>query len=136
MEFRVADIGELPQVCRQLLENTDKKVFLFEGDLGAGKTTFIKSLCKELGSDDIVSSPTFSLVNHYISEKSGDIFHFDFYRIKSPEEAMDIGFEEYLDSNSYCLIEWPEKIMKLIFTDYVKVSIKAEDSSRLIKVHY
>ena len=136
MEFKISEIDELQAVCKEVLAGTDKKVFLFEGDLGAGKTTFIKALCQVLGSDDIVSSPTFSLVNHYISNKAGDIFHFDFYRIKSPEEAMDIGFEEYLDSQSYCLIEWPEKIMKLIFTDYVKVSIKAEDNSRIIKVDY
>ena len=136
MEYRVNDIDELPAVCRQILEHTDKKIFLFEGDLGAGKTTFIKSLCKELGSSDIISSPTFSLINHYVTASKGDIFHFDFYRIESPEEAMDIGFEEYLDSGSYCFIEWPEKIMKLIFTDYVRLLIKAEDNSRLIKVHY
>ena len=110
-------------------------MFLFIGDLGAGKTTTIKSFCRELGSDDVVSSPTFSLVNHYKSHSGEDIFHFDFYRIEKPEEAMDIGFEEYLDSESYCLIEWPEIILKQIFTEYVVVEIKAEDNSRKIKVH-
>ena len=125
MEFKISEISELPEICRTILESTDKKVFLFEGDLGAGKTTTIKALCAVLGSEDNVSSPTFSLVNHYKTQSDKDIFHFDFYRIKKPEEAMDIGFEEYLDSASYCFIEWPEIINNLIFTEYVRVEIKA-----------
>ena len=135
MDFRVNDEGELPEVCRQILDSTSKKVILFNGDLGAGKTTLIKSLCKEIGSKDLISSPTFSLINHYKTKEDQNIFHFDFYRIKSPVEAMDIGFEEYLESGDYCLIEWPEIFMKLIFTEYVTVDIKVEGNSRLIKVH-
>ena len=133
MEFRIKEIDELDEVCRRILNETDKRIFLFEGDLGAGKTTMIKSFCSRLGSDDVVSSPTFSLINHYKTKSGDDIFHFDFYRIKKAEEAMDIGFEEYLDSGSYCLIEWPEIIMKLIFGEFVTVKIRAEDNSRIIK---
>lgn len=135
MEFRIESIEELPAVCRNILDATSKKVILFFGDLGAGKTAMIKSFCKELGSEEDISSPTFSLVNHYKTNNNQDIFHFDFYRLKLMEEAMDIGFEEYLDSGSYCFIEWPEIIMKLIFTDYVRVEIKAEGNSRIINIH-
>lgn len=135
MKFRVDEVESLPEVAAQILESTKKKVFLFKGDLGAGKTTMIKAFCKVLGSEDDFSSPTFALVNHYKSSDQQDVFHFDFYRIRNVEEAMDIGFDEYLDSNSYCFIEWPEIVLKLIFTDYVTIKIKAEDKSRIIKVH-
>ena len=135
MEFRIKNTEELPAVCQYIIKSTSKKVILFYGDLGAGKTAMIKEFCKELGSEDIISSPTFSLINHYKTKNNQDIYHFDFYRINSEEEAMDIGFEEYIDSGGYCFIEWPELISKLIFTDYVKVKIKAEDNSRIIKVH-
>ncbi len=94
----------------------------------------IKEFCKQLKCIDEVSSPTFSLINNYKTENGADIFHFDFYRIKSPEEAMDMGFEEYLDSGEYCFIEWPEIIMNLIFTEYVRIRIQAEGSFRIIKV--
>jgi tRNA threonylcarbamoyladenosine biosynthesis protein TsaE len=135
LQYKVDELSDLPAVSRKILESTDKKVFLFKGDLGAGKTTLIKAICAELGSVDVVSSPTFSLINEYKTREESSIFHFDFYRIKSPDEAMDMGFEEYLSSGQYCFIEWPEIIMKLIFVDYVDIEVKAEDNSRLIKVH-
>lgn len=103
--------------------------------MGAGKTTLIKSFCSALESEDDVSSPTFSLVNHYLSANHSDIYHFDFYRIKSIEEALDMGFEEYLETGSFCLIEWPEKILKLISEPYVKIEIVAKLQSRFINVH-
>jgi tRNA threonylcarbamoyladenosine biosynthesis protein TsaE len=95
----------------------------------------IKLMCKELKCVDLVSSPTFSIVNQYLTQKNEDIFHFDFYRVKNVEEAQDMGFEEYLDKGVYCFIEWPEIILKLIFGNYVVVEIVAEDQSRLIKVN-
>ena len=135
MEFLVEDQSELENVCREIINSTSRKVFLFEGDLGAGKTTTIRAFCKVLDCIDDVSSPTFSLINHYKTKNNANIYHFDFYRIKSAEEAMDMGFEEYLDKGDYCLIEWPEIIMNLIFTEYVRVKIKAENNTRLIKVY-
>lgn len=134
MEYRAERPQDLPAICRKILDATEFKVFLFRGDLGAGKTTMIKSFCSVLGSQDDFSSPTFALVNHYKTNDQHDIFHFDFYRLKNAEEALDIGFDEYLDSGSYCFIEWPDIAMKLIFTDYVLIEIKAEDNSRIIKV--
>lgn len=102
--------------------------------MGAGKTTLIKYMCSALGSTDEISSPSFSIVNHYKTVLDKNIFHFDFFRIKSPEEATNIGFEEYLEGDNYCFIEWPEIVSKLIFTDFVRVKIQAEDNFRKIKV--
>ena len=135
MEYIAEKLSDLPEIAKLILEATSKKVFLFNGEMGSGKTTFIKSLVRNLGCEDDVTSPTFSLVNHYISDKHGDVFHFDFYRINSIDEAHDIGFEEYLESGAICLIEWPGKIMKLISEPYVKVEIIANPQSRLINVH-
>jgi len=95
-----------------------KKIFCFKGNLGAGKTTFISAICKILGSKNIISSPTFSIVNEYNSE-NGIIYHFDLYRLKNLEEAMDIGFEEYIYSKSYCFIEWPEKVLDILPNEFV-----------------
>jgi tRNA threonylcarbamoyladenosine biosynthesis protein TsaE len=98
------------------------KVVLFNGSMGAGKTTLISTLCKNLGSNDDISSPTFSIVNEYISN-IGKIYHFDFYRIENIEEAFDIGLEEYLYSNDYCFIEWAEKIEELLPKSYLIINI-------------
>lgn len=98
------------------------KVILFNGSMGAGKTTLISKLCKNLGSTDDISSPTFSIVNEYHSS-IGKIYHFDFYRIESLEEAFDIGLEEYLYSNDYCFIEWAEKIEELLPKSYLIINI-------------
>lgn len=98
------------------------KVVLFNGSMGAGKTTLISTLCKTLGSTDDISSPTFSIVNEYHSN-IGKIYHFDFYRIESIEEAFDIGLEEYLYSNDFCFIEWAEKIQELLPNNYLIVNI-------------
>jgi tRNA threonylcarbamoyladenosine biosynthesis protein TsaE len=97
-----------------LTENPTISVVLFEGEMGAGKTTFIKTLCKELGVTDSVSSPSFSIVNEYEKQDGKRIYHFDFYRIKDQQEALDIGFYEYLDSGNLCLIEWPSKVENLL----------------------
>lgn len=110
------------------------KVILFNGDMGAGKTTLISTLCKHLQSNDDISSPTFSIVNEYQSN-IGKIFHFDFYRIESLEEAFDIGLEEYLYSDEYCFIEWAEKIEELLPNKYLIINISIlSESQRSIEI--
>lgn len=105
---------QIKEVASELLTQFDGlKLFCFTGNLGSGKTTFISALCHVLGSTDDISSPTFSIVNEYQSDK-GTIYHFDLYRLKNMEEAMDIGFEEYIYSGNYCFIEWPEKVAKIL----------------------
>ncbi len=133
MDYEVNSLNELHAVAADLLRlASPEKVFLFFGDMGAGKTTFIKSICQQLGIVDSISSPTYSIVNEYICP-NGKIFHFDFYRIKNETEALDLGFEEYLYSDSYCFIEWPEKIENLWPEKYVKIKLRAiGDTKRLI----
>jgi tRNA threonylcarbamoyladenosine biosynthesis protein TsaE len=133
MEYQVKDSDDLYTVAKDLLKFAEhEKVFLFSGEMGAGKTTFIKSICKELGVADSVSSPTYSIVNEYDSP-NGKIFHFDFYRIKYETEAFDLGFEEYLYSGNYCFIEWPENITNLCPEKYIKVTLEAiNNAKRLI----
>jgi tRNA threonylcarbamoyladenosine biosynthesis protein TsaE len=111
----------------------DHRVFAFYGKMGAGKTTFIQSVCKYLETDDNVTSPTFALINEYKTRQQKSIFHFDFYRIKDIEEAFDLGYEDYLYSGNYCLIEWPEMIETLLPDNIVKVKIEVgEDGERNI----
>lgn len=104
------------------------KVWTFEGEMGAGKTTLIQAICKSLGVQDHVSSPTYSIVNEYHYNQS-KIFHFDFYRIKSEEEAWDIGYEDYVDSGQLCLVEWPSKIAALLPESLVAINIEVLDSN-------
>ena len=121
----IQNLESLPDVAKMFLEgNRDHKIFAFFGELGSGKTTFIKAICNELNVIDIVSSPTFSLINEYRSEEGSTIFHMDFYRINSINEALDIGIEDYFTTNNYCFIEWPEKIETLLpnQTTYVKIT--------------
>ncbi|WP_185217364.1 tRNA (adenosine(37)-N6)-threonylcarbamoyltransferase complex ATPase subunit type 1 TsaE [Sphingobacterium mizutaii] len=133
MEYRVANTESLPAAAAWLIENAgDKRVFVFQAPMGAGKTTFIKAICAYLQVEDSTSSPTFSIVNEYHSE-NGPIYHFDFYRLKSEQEAFDLGYEEYFYSGDYCFIEWPEKIPNLIPEDAAVVKIEvSEDQSRTI----
>ncbi len=127
--FFCSGIEELPSIADNILENFEsEKVFAFFGEMGAGKTTLIKALCRILGVKENVCSPTFALVNEYSAE-SHKIFHFDFYRMKSPEEALYIGFEEYLYSDEYCFMEWPERIEPLLKRDYIAIEIEVLDTS-------
>lgn len=115
-------LEQLPDIATWVLANSKSNTLLFYGAMGSGKTTLIKALSKELRSKDSVSSPTFSLVNEYQLE-SGKIYHFDFYRINNENEALDIGFEEYIDTPFYKLIEWPEKIKNLLPKAYTKLNL-------------
>ena len=129
-------LNELDSISKELLAATDKKIFAFFATMGAGKTTLIKQLIKELGVEDNVSSPTFSLVNEYQDSNGEPIFHFDFYRIEEEEEALDIGIEEYFDTDAYCFIEWPEMIENLLPLETVSVFITAlENGKRNIQIH-
>jgi len=118
----------LPAVAQKILSDfPDQRIFAFYGEMGAGKTTFIHSFCRQLGSHDNISSPTFALVNEYEDRNGNVLFHFDFYRMKHLEEAFDIGLEEYLYSGNYCFMEWPEKITELLPPVYVKINITVLD---------
>ncbi len=135
MELIVNSLADLPKAAQQLLDFAgDKKIFVFRGDMGAGKTTFIKVLCRELGIEDVVSSPTYSIVNEYISPK-GAVYHFDFYRIKNIQEAYDLGYEEYFYSGAICLIEWPELVAELLPENLVHVDISiANNTQRIFRI--
>ena len=119
----INNTAELKAVAQQLLKFANgNKFFIFEGEMAAGKTTFIKALCEALGVIDIVSSPTFSIINEY-EARDGLVYHFDFYRLKNLQEAYDIGYEDYFYSDAICLIEWPTKVEELLPETYIKVEI-------------
>lgn len=123
MNVKVKQLSELPKVAATLLNSfPSNRVFLFFGEMGAGKTTFIKEICNELGVKDKVSSPSYSIVNEY-QVPGGQLYHFDFYRLKNETEALDMGYEEYFYNGDYCLVEWPEKITSLWPLQFVKVKI-------------
>ena len=133
MEIKIQDLEHINEAAREFVSLIgDSTVFAFYGKMGAGKTTFIKAICEELGVEDVITSPTFAIVNEYTA-KEGPIYHFDFYRIKKLEEVYDMGFKDYFYSGALCLIEWPELIEEVLPEDAVKVSIKEkEDGSRAI----
>lgn len=136
MEILIDQENELPAAASALLKFAgNEKIFLFKGEMGAGKTTLIKSLCLQLGMIDNVSSPTYSIVNEYVFPE-GKIYHFDFFRIKDESEAFDIGFEEYLMSGEYCFIEWPEMIAGLWPKHFIEIKVvEAETGIRKISAH-
>ncbi len=135
--IEVVSLSELPVAAEKLLAICEgKKVFAFKGEMGAGKTTFIKAICEQLNVIGNISSPTFSLVNEYLTQSGEKIFHFDFYRIKSESEAYDMGYEDYLYSNSYCFIEWPEKIENLLPSNTVLVAISKVGEKRELIVDF
>ena len=129
MEIRINSLAEINEAAKKFVDNMgDSKVFAFYGKMGAGKTTFIKAICEQLGVDDVITSPTFAIVNEYQSATTGDnIYHFDFYRIKKLDEVYDMGYEDYFYGGSLCFLEWPELIEELLPEDAVKVSIEETD---------
>lgn len=135
MEIRIDNLENINQAASHFIDNMGRgRVFAFYGKMGAGKTTFIKAVCEQLGVEDVITSPTFAIVNEYTSETSDDtIYHFDFYRIKKIEEVYDMGYEEYFYGGGLCFIEWPELIEDLLPEDAVKVNIcENEDGSRTV----
>lgn len=132
MTIIVESIDELGSSAQRLLnEFPAQRVFLFSGEMGAGKTTFIHQICEQLGVQEHTSSPTFSIVNEY-SSRNGILYHFDFYRLKNESEALDIGYEDYFYSGNYCFVEWPEKIPNLLPSERVEVTIHVSDDLKRI----
>ena len=136
MKITIQSLDLIHKAAQEFIKNMGtKKIYAFYGNMGAGKTTFIKAICQELGVEDIITSPTFSLVNEYTSNKLNEpIYHFDFYRIKKIEEVYDMGYEDYFYSGNLCLLEWPELIEDILPEDVTKVTItEQEDGTRLVE---
>lgn len=134
-EIEYSQLSELDWVAGKIIAFAgNNKVWTFDGEMGAGKTTLIKAICKQFKVEDNVTSPTFSLVNEYQSSDQEIFYHFDFYRLKHESEALDIGVEEYLYSGHYCFIEWPSKIKSLLPSEIVKIEIQLMENSRTIKL--
>jgi tRNA threonylcarbamoyladenosine biosynthesis protein TsaE len=124
MEIKINDLEHIREAARQFIDAMgDQHVFAFYGHMGAGKTTFIKAICEELGVDDVVTSPTFAIVNEYTAADGIPIYHFDFYRIKKLEEVYDMGYEDYFYGDGLCFIEWPEMMEELLPEGATKVQI-------------
>ena len=134
MEWYCSRIDDLSQISADILANCQSTKLAFHGSMGAGKTTLIKHICQQLNVIDVVSSPTFSIVNEYISELNGKVYHFDFYRLEDKREAFDIGVESYFDSSAYCFVEWPSMIEDLLPDDFDHIYIDVENKQRIIKL--
>jgi tRNA threonylcarbamoyladenosine biosynthesis protein TsaE len=136
MCLKFSNLEELPLISYKIIQFAgNTKIWLFEGQMGAGKTTLIKEICKQLGVKENVGSPTYSLVNEYVTENKQTIYHFDFYRLKNEMEALDYGLEEYFDSGNICLCEWPSKIPNLWPNQYLIIKISVgNDGSRQISL--
>lgn len=134
MDISINSLNEIGKAAQEFVAAMgDRTVFAFYGKMGAGKTTFIKAVCEELGVEDVINSPTFAIVNEYVDGKGEPIYHFDFYRIKNQQEVLDIGYEDYVYSGNVCFMEWPELIENLLPDDAVKVTIEEEmDGSRKV----
>ena len=134
--IRINSLEEYPKAAREFIEQMNgRHIFAFYGKMGSGKTTFIKSLCEEMGVTDTINSPTFAIVNEYEDREQNTIFHFDFYRIKSIAEVYNMGYEEYIYSGAYCFMEWPELVEELLPEETVRVEIEeAEDKRRVIRI--
>lgn len=138
MRIEIKSLEQINEAAKEFISIMgDRTVFAFNGDMGVGKTTFIKAICEELGVSDVITSPTFAIVNEYRSDETAElIYHFDFYRIKKLEEVYDMGYEDYLYSGALCFIEWPELIEDLLPADAVEVTItESENGDRVITVN-
>ncbi len=135
MKIEIKDTAALPEAAREFVAQMgDNTVFAFRGEMGAGKTTFIKAVCDVLGVEDEVNSPTFAIINEYRSATAELIYHFDCYRIKTIAEAADLGCDDYMESGALCLIEWPENVEELLPYDTVNVTITVrEDGTRILE---
>ncbi|MCD0469863.1 tRNA (adenosine(37)-N6)-threonylcarbamoyltransferase complex ATPase subunit type 1 TsaE [Flavobacterium sp. JAS] len=120
----VFSLDQIQEVAEKILAENPKKIILFNGEMGVGKTTLIKQLCKSLGVEDATSSPTFSLVNEYYTSNNQIVYHFDFYRLNKETEALDMGVDDYLYSGNWCFIEWSEKIENLIPEEHSVITIE------------
>ena len=138
MEFHISSTEQINQVAQQFIAAMGgHKLFAFYGEMGAGKTTFIKAWCDELGVIDVVNSPTFAIANDYETELGDHIYHFDFYRLKTPQEALDFGVEDYFYSGHICFMEWPDQIGTLLPTESVRVAITVNaDGSRTVAADF
>ncbi len=136
MEISINSLDEIKKAAQEFVAAmNDRRVFAFYGKMGAGKTTFIKAVCEELGVEDVINSPTFAIVNEYVDGNGEPVYHFDFYRIKKEQEVLDIGYEDYVYSGHVCFMEWPELIENLLPDDAVKVTIEEEtDGSRKVSI--
>lgn len=136
MEIKIQSLEEISSAARQFVEGIgERRIFAFYGSMGAGKTTFIKAICEELGVEDVITSPTFAIVNEYTTGTGKPLYHFDFYRIKKLDEFYDMGGEDYFGSGNLCFIEWPELIEDVLPEEAVIVNIKeVDDGSRLVTV--
>ena len=137
MEIKINSLDNIREAAKQFIADMeDNTVFAFYGKMGAGKTTFIKAICEELGVTDVINSPTFAIVNEYRSDETGElIYHFDFYRIKKLDEVYDMGYEDYFYSGALCFIEWPELVEEVLPGDAVKVTIEeVEDGTRSVRL--
>ena len=135
MRVIINSIDELPSLASKITKSYSNRVIAFYGDMSAGKTTFIKYLCHELGVDpSLVNSPTYAIVNEYEARGDKLIFHFDFYRIKDENEVYDMGYENYFYSNHYCFIEWPEKIANLLPKNLLRIYIESEANMRIFTI--
>jgi len=136
MTLKIDSIEHIHDIARQFIEIIgDSRVLAFYGKMGAGKTTFIKALCEVLGVEDVITSPTFAIVNEYTNGEGDPIYHFDFYRIKRLEEVYDMGYEDYFYSGNLCLMEWPELIEEILPDDALRITISEdEDGTRTIDV--
>ncbi len=133
---KVYNLNQISEIAKEIISSAQHKTFLFYGAMGSGKTTLIKEIVKQLGVEDVVSSPTFSLVNEYVSINGETIYHCDFYRIVNEEEAYDIGIEEYFYSNKRCLVEWPEKVENLLPLEAVVIYLTInQDNTRTIQIN-
>ena len=123
-------LADLNDIAKKIIQQVENRILLFYGDMGVGKTTLIKEICKELGIEDVTSSPTFSLVNEYHTNNGEIVYHFDFYRIEKEEEAYDMGVEDYFYSDAWCLIEWPSTIQNLLPLKSTAVHLTQLDDGR------